>query len=79
MQFSKTLIDSGILLQTKKFLYVTKLAGRYRMILHSIWETACSHVTKLHSRIQSEAKLNLQARATLKLFFLQSESLIVEL
>lgn len=49
------------------------------MILHTILETACSHVTKLHSKIQSEAKLNLQARATLKLPFLQSESLITEL
>lgn len=49
------------------------------MILRTILETACSHVTKLHSKIQSEAKLNLQARVTLKLPFLQSESLITEL
>lgn len=68
--------DSGVLLQTKNFLHVTRLARRYWMILHTILETACSHVTKLHSKIQSEAKLNLQARATLKLLFLQSESLI---
>lgn len=64
MQFSKTLIDTGILLQTKHFLHVTK-AGKYSMMLHSILETACYHVTKLHSKTQREAKLNLQARAIL--------------
>lgn len=73
------MVDSGILLQNKKFLYVTKLAGKYHTILHGICKTACSHVTKLHSKTQSEAKLNLQAHATLKLLFLQSESLIIEL
>lgn len=49
------------------------------MMLHSILETACNHVAKLHSKTQREAKLNLQARAILELVFLLSESLIIEL
>jgi len=49
------------------------------MMLHSILETACNHVTELHSKTQREAKLNLQARAILELVFLLSESLIIEL
>lgn len=73
-----TLLDTGILLQTKNFSHVTK-AGRYCMMLHSILETACNHVAKLHSKTQREAKLNLQARAILELVFLLSESLIIEL